>query len=510
MKYVFLAISLIILPVGAVPWFHGETATINLSSEAILKNKNLGAPGLTSSWVRSPPSPAKAPAPAPVVTSPATAIPATPKPETVANLKSAEPTPDKNLFIANCNCNLPGDEPRSINYEDEKTCGADRNYLSKLFKGMPDWMKEVRSPFPEAQVGRECVALVMRTFLSSGQKFKSPYFARCKSSTAAPVRGVKIPCVTEDYVNTIYNALVDVSDCLNIPQADLVVKLSNESGLHINTFGSQGDAGIGQLTGDAIGAVLEPYWKEGGNITVRDYYVQQMSNSSKESCKRIVSSPMITAKVSLAVGNRCSLMSPPENPYRNLLYTGLFYRTLLHHIAGVRYQNGNDIVQTTEGMMQMPEDKDFKPGGLLEKFDIRKNLIALGIKSPDMRAVERAVTMLGYNAGPAKAAEYFSVYLKKRLQAKKWLAPTDVDFLSTDFMKNWEKVVGGRAKKASKLPPALASARKIAYTKSLPEFLMIIQDSGSPGYLSKVALKHKELLQQMGDERCVSPKFIHF
>ena len=103
-----------------------------------------------------------------------------------------------------------------------------------------------------------------------------------------------------------------------------------------------------------------------------------------------------------------------------------------------------------------------------------------------------------------------SVYLKKRLQAKKWLTPADVDFLSTDFMKNWQKIVGGRAKKASKLPPALASARKIAYTKSLPEFLMIIQDSGSPGYLSKVALKHKELLQQMGDERCVSPNFIHF
>lgn len=502
MKYILLAIPLVFIPVGAILWIQASSATINLSSEAFLRPKNIGGPALTSSGFQSPPSTVKSPALMPATTAT--------KPGIVPTTKAPEATLVKNLFIADCNCYLPGDEPRSISYEDEKTCGADRNYLSKIFNGMPDWMKEVRNPFPEAHVGRECVALVMRTFLSSGQKFQSSSFAHCASSTSAPVRGVKIPCVTEDYVNTTYNALVDVSDCLNIPQADLVVKLSNESGLHINTYGPQGDAGIGQLTGYAIGAVLEPYWKEGGNITVRDYYVQQMKNSSKESCKRIMSSPMITAKVSLAMGNRCSLMNPPENPYRNLLYTGLYYRILLHDIAGVRYQNGNDFVQTTEGMMQRPDDKDFKPGGRLEAFDIRKNLIALGIKSPDMRAVERAVTMLGYNAGPAKAAEYFSVYLKKRLQAKKWLTPADVDFLSTDFMKNWQKIVGGRAKKASKLPPALASARKIAYTKSLPEFLMIIQDSGSPGYLSKVALKHKELLQQMGDERCVSPNFIHF
>lgn len=473
MKHLPLAILFTVLPVGTVSWYYWGPSVINLSSEAKPRASNLKSPS-----------------------APAVAPPTTP--------------PGKNLFIADCNCSLPGSEPRAINYEDEKICSADRNYFSKTLKALPEWMREIRHPFPEAQVGRECVAFVMRTFLSSGQRAKSPYFAKCNSSTSAPLRGTKIPCMTEDYVNSVYNALVDVSDCLNIPQTDLVAKLSNESGLHMNTFGSQGDAGIGQLTGDAIGGVLEPYWKEGGNITVRDYFVKEMGNSSKESCKRIISKPSIFAKVSLSVSTRCSLINPPENPYRNLLYTGLFYRTLIHNIAGVKYVNGNDFVENSEGVTPMPSDKDFKPGGLLERYSIRKNLVALGIKAPDMRAVERAVTMLGYNAGPGKAAEYFNVYLKKRLQNKKWLTPADVDFLSTDYMKKWEKIVGGRAKTARSLSPTLAAARKNAYTKPLPEFLMIVQDSGSPGYLSKVALKHKELLQQMGDDRCVSPNFIHF
>ena len=486
MKSFLMAILFGVLPVGAASWYYWDPAMITLSSEARPLAPNFNVPSTLK--------PVK--------------LPAAPVPAKAPELSAAPVA--KSLFIADCNCSLPGSEPRTITYEDEKICSPDRNYFSKNLKAMPEWMRGVRHPFPEAQVGRECVAFVMRTFLSSGQKTKSPYFAKCNGSTSAPLRGIKIPCMTEDYVNSVYNALVDVSDCLNIPQTDLIAKLSNESGLHMNTFGSQGDAGIGQLTGDAIGGVLEPYWKEGGNITVRDYFIKEMGNSSKESCQRIVSNPSIFAKVNLAVSTRCSLINPPENPYRNMLYTGLFYRTLIHNIAGVKYVNGNDFVENSDGVVPRPEDKDFKPGGLLERFNIRKNLVALGIKAPDMRAVERAVTMLGYNAGPAKAAEYFNIYLKKRLQRKKWLAPADVDFLSTDYMKKWEKIVGGRAKTAKSLSPFLAAARKNAYTKPLPEFLMIIQDSGSPGYLSKVALKHKELLQQMGDDRCVSPNFIHF
>ncbi len=486
MKYFLMAILFGVLPVGAASWFYWGPSVISLSSESapIAPNFNYGRSAKPN------------------------VAPVTPIPAKAPELPG--PPAEKSLFIADCNCSLPGSEPRTIEYEDEKSCGADRNYYSKTLRGLPEWMREVRHPFPEAQVGRECVAFVMRTFLSSGQKKKSSYFAKCSNSGSAPVRGIKIPCITEDYVNSVYNALVDVSDCLNIPQTDLIAKLSNESGLHMNTFGSDGDAGIGQLTGYAIGGVLEPYWKEGGNITVRDYFVKEMGSSSKKSCQRILSNPAMFAKVKLSLSTRCSLINPPENPYRNVLYAGLYYRTLVHNIAGVKYINGNDFVENNDGITPRPLDKDFKPGGLLERFDIRKNLVALGIRDPDMRAVERAVVILGYNAGPAKAAEYFSVYLKKRLQNKKWLAPADVDFLSTDYMKKWEKIVGGRAKKAKSLSPALAAARKNAYIKPLPEFLMIIQDSGSPGYLSKVALKHKELLQQMGDDRCVSPNFIHF
>ena len=60
------------------------------------------------------------------------------------------------------------------------------------------------------------------------------------------------PCVTEEYSTAVYNAFVDVTQCLNIPQKELLPKFFNESGMHINAFGGGKDAGVGQLTEAAI------------------------------------------------------------------------------------------------------------------------------------------------------------------------------------------------------------------------------------------------------------------
>lgn len=435
-----------------------------------------------------------------------------------------KPTPE-NLILSDCNCNLAFIDEGKIAYEDVNTCAPDRRYLEPSLKEMPDWIKEVRNPFPEAKFGRECVVLVQKTFLSSAQKVRSSLFATCptpappkKGRKAAPVsnqprRKAKIACVTQDYANSVYNALVDVSDCLNMNQHDMVAKLYNESGLHMNTFGGGGDTGIGQLTGSAIEAALEPYWKEGGRITVRDYYLAEVGKSSKPSCQRIINFPAAFQKVNPSMSNRCSLIKAPENPYRNLLYTGLFYRVLLHQIAGIKYQSGKDYVLKDDQLQEVLPDQDFEPGGLIQEFKIKANLQRLGIKNPDMHAVTRALLILGYNAGPKKGAIYLDVYLRKRIGNGKrpvMLKPEDVDFLKTDFIPRVSKLVGPIAKENSKAKPAVLAARKSAHLKSLPEFFMLIQDSGAPGYVSRVADKHKELIKLMGDERCVSKGFIHF
>jgi hypothetical protein len=462
----------------------------------------------------------------------------TTKPATVAKsarpvkaVKASEPAPviprgptPENLIISDCNCSLPYMDPGKIAYEDDRVCTPDRRYFEKPFALMPNWIKEERKPFPEAQFGRECVALVQKTFLSSAQKVKSQLFTTCGNTVSwkkngklvtaisnEPRRGNKIACVTKDYVNSVYNAFVDVSDCLNIPQHDLLAKLYNESGLHLNTYGPNGDTGLGQLTEPAINSILQPYYREGGRITVRDYFLAQVGRSDKASCQRIINYPAAFQKVDTAKSNRCSLIQPPENPYRNMLYTGLFYRASLSHIADIKYIAGKDYLKLANGELQeVVPGKDFEPGGLIAEYEIKSMLKQLGLKNPDMHAVVRALVTLGYNAGPGKAPIYLKVYLKKRLAAKKYLKPGDVDFLLTDFIRTTSKLVGPIAKEDKKVKPAVLSARQSAYLKSIPEFFMLVQDSGAPGYLSRVAEKHKELQRLMGNDKCVSKDFIHF
>lgn len=424
------------------------------------------------------------------------------------NTQAATP---EHLVVGQCSgCKLPFTDPGLIAYDDEKTCAKDRLYLLPTFKKMPDWIKAVREDFPEAKIQRECTVLVMKSFFSSAQSARSQVFATCANSTGAPKRGAKIACITQDYANSVYNALVDVSDCLNMDQKDTVAKLFNESGLHINTYAMGGDTGIGQLTGDAIGAALEPYWKEGGRITVRDYYLAEVGKSTKASCQRIINYPAAFQKISTSTANRCSLINAPENPYRNLLYTALFYRTLVHNMAGIRYVAGKDYVETENGLKEVVPGEDFEPGGLIARFKMKKHLQMLGIKNPDMHALTRALVILGYNAGPSKAATYFDVYLRKRLQSKRPLKQADVDFLLTGFLAQWKKVVGGTSKSDELASPALLAARKTSHLKPIPEYLYLMQDSGAPGYLSRVAERHKELVKLTGDNRCVSENYIRF
>lgn len=423
------------------------------------------------------------------------------------DMASRMPTSEEN-FLSKCNCQLRFFEPKVIAYEDENVCTKDRKYFDSGFRKIPQELKEVRNPFPEADVPRECLVLVMKSFMSSGQSARSNYFANCQHSIAAPQRKVKIHCMHKTYVNAVYNAFVDVADCLNLQQKDLLAQFANESGFHINTFGMGGDTGIGQLTGDAIAAVLEPYWKEGGRIKVRDYYLAEIGKSTKPSCQRIIDYPAAFQVISDDVNKRCSLINPPENPYRNMLYTGIYYRTLMHNVAGIRFVAGKDFIQTEKGLEEVFYDDKYEPGGRLGQFQVKRKLKALGLKNPDLFAVTRALTMLSYNTGPTKATEYLKTYLDKRIEEKKWLSEKDVNFLLTDFLKPWIKATGGRAMKV--LPPELAKARRAAHGRPFPEFLTLVQESGAPGYISRVAEKHKELIVQMGDERCVNEDYLQF
>ena len=134
MKY-FATALVIGLPIGIFSWVYWGPSTVDLSSESSLIRPNFGVPKKVTSTRQQRPV-------QPVLKTDSVSMP----------LQETDPTPKKpvdqttdqisNLFIADCNCHLPGSEPRAITYEDEKECGADRNYLTASLKKMPESMKK--------------------------------------------------------------------------------------------------------------------------------------------------------------------------------------------------------------------------------------------------------------------------------------------------------------------------------------------------------------------------------
>ena len=70
----------------------------------------------------------------------------------------------------------------------------------------------------------------MRKFIDASSR-ASRYYSYCAQAGGGPVRPKKTHCITPEYVQSVYNSYVDVLDCLDIPQKDLLPKLFNESGM---------------------------------------------------------------------------------------------------------------------------------------------------------------------------------------------------------------------------------------------------------------------------------------
>lgn len=125
-------------------------------------------------------------------------------------------------------------------------------------------------------------------------------------------------CVTRDYVNVVYNSLLDVADCMNVPAKFIIPKLANESGLHINAFGLVNDGGIGEFT-DRLYVMSSKTM----------IYISGIKNSKKESCQRLSSIPgaVISSKLEIKTSDnqRCHSIAGPTNPIRSLIYYAIFY-----------------------------------------------------------------------------------------------------------------------------------------------------------------------------------------
>lgn len=334
---------------------------------------------------------------------------------------------------------LVSSSSNSIDYEDTKTCKANRLFFEKIIeakkKDVSDFLAEREDPpeTDEKAMPRRCVTNVMNKF-----NLSSYFFARCAGPTGTPVRGEAKPCISKSLVNYTYNALIDVADCMNINPKSLLPKLSNESGLIINTFGSGMDAGVGQLTGDAIEEVnkyYDGYLKE----------IQAAAATGKASCQRILKNPKLLTKVQELSGSRCGLIAAVENPLRNILYMGVYNRLNSDYFSGIKYKAGQDYL----GDKIVKNDPSDDLAGAFEKNNVKKLMKEAGLEVDkiNFNRVVEMVNLVGYNAGPNTAFKMFLDYLNRRIahnkipQVKKRFL-TDADFNFHDPKKQKDEIDG--------------------------------------------------------------------
>ncbi len=353
------------------------------------------------------------------------------------------------------NTNIPegtSELASTVEFETAASCGSDRTYLEKDLQQLaPDFKNSRRDV--SGQPPRQCVTYIMKNFapLTTPMSFR----AQCRDekgfNISSPVRkygdkGFQSPCVTETYVNSVYNSMVDVAECFNIPMKELLPKLFNESGLHINSLGGGFDAGVGQLTSGALKQdVFERYNGQDNNPSGFKWYVNEMKKSDKPSCKRITAvTKAYTFNIPKGMklcasedtdptcfkvwdsANRCQFMSVPENPLRNILTMAMLYRNNLKNVTGVTYSAGEDVLQG------QPYTSGVAYQGYIGRGDFVERFRRLGAGRVDQEVLKQVLMGLGFNAGISAPRDFVAEYLNQRESSGRKLSDNDVNFQDTD------------------------------------------------------------------------------
>jgi len=398
-------------------------------------------------------------------------------------------------------------EPPQIQYEDEKKCGSARLAIDQVLKkksSIADLIAERTAE--DTSLPRKCLIHVMNQFnLPNQTRGYCP-----KGVLGKVIRGTVKPCISKAIVNVTYNSFVDVTSCLEINPKNLIPKLSNESGMLINTLGSGLDAGIGQLTGVAIEEVNKHY----------DNFMREIELRSvkKPACARILKYKYLLDKVSEEPLKRCGLIAVPENPLKNILYMAMLNKI-----------NTNTIWRR------------------FENNDIESKLVKLGLVGANVKALVEAISLASYNSGPATAFNALNEYLNKRIKAHKKITAEDFDFhnpktakdidgveklvtkiartfVNSPFIKIDDPDLKIKLAKAKLLPEKIRKS----YLLTFPEFLIYSQNNfdenqlkvtkhyktiGAPGYLGFLADKNRALRESFsetseGADYCSDPNFL--
>ncbi|PIS11839.1 MAG: hypothetical protein COT73_01795 [Bdellovibrio sp. CG10_big_fil_rev_8_21_14_0_10_47_8] len=428
--------------------------------------------------------------------------------------------------VNNCQCTLAGIDSTYFQFESSQTCDPSRNYLKKDLQEIPALYREERSA-SSADFPRACMTYIMRMANADAEVVSSSVYAMCPNKKGKPQRGNFKPCITETYVNSVYNYFADLTDCMDVPQREYLPKLYNESGLHLNLLGRGFDAGIGQLVEPSI---------EDANDDFENYRAK-IARSDKASCQRLAPYIAKLKPVPPKADFRCQLLTAPESPLLNMFYVMIKFHQ--DHRSIERRLDEYDILEKMRvlGLTEGSGDRQFQKEQLIQMLLILAyNSGATGAVSKlddyldAVKAAQRQLTKEDFDIGResyvfirvrADQKSSSGILLRPESQApgqpeaSRWedrRARFEADmqeYLSSANRRRYKAKIEPFTVKDPKQGPY--QSYKITWDPgqlSFAAYLMIYQTSGSAGYLSFVARVGQEINKVFKEGVCVPESYL--
>ena len=180
-------------------------------------------------------------------------------------------------------------------------------------------------------------------------------------------------------------------------------------------------------------------------------------------------------------------------------------------ITGIYYRAGKEYIRTADGFVDRSENKNHPLGGRIKEYEIVEKLQALGIQNPNMDFLKQVLVSLAFNSGSNQAVKVFDNFLKTKIANNLTVSEAELDFINANSTKDkiFIDVPENETEENKTIrEQKLEEARNLAFERNLPQFLRLMQNGGSPGYVSKIAFRTTKLNNEIGVGLCTQPSFL--
>lgn len=392
--------------------------------------------------------------------------------------------------LASLSATITPEDQAYLSVEDVRQCSRERLYLQQDLQKLPAVLKDRNLKEAQNEFPRQCFEFMLRYWGNGAIKEPANAFAVCDKKQGEPERGNYKPCVSEEYVNAIYNSYSDILSCLGIPSRERLPKLMTESGGHMNVVGAGWDAGIAQLVGPSI-EHANTQFNEIKNkfLAARGPACDRMRAivNNMQPLPMKIKKGFFRRMKDVGIENRCGLLTTPDNPALSV-----FYLAIKHF-------------QDEHAIQVYIESDDFR---IMDRFR-RAGLMEREIDHEKFRQI---MMTLAYNTGAKGAVTLLKNYLDMKISYGRMVSLEDFNFMRelTVEDKDIMDAIAKGLKSKEELVVARADLKRRYRDADLTfsQYLLMYQDVGGAGYLSWVAKRAKRFNTVFSEGTCIPESYL--